>query len=148
MSSKIPDTQLKGNEEAAIHDPPSSITSENNRRSKKKRITKIHSTTPGGPTNRCTPTSDHSEATISHHNCHSHAWNAPPPGGTRAIRHFEAIFDFIFDGVNDIQYQRLYRSKHKQTTAGQRQKVGGSFHSGVGHFVGDCHPISEYMDQT
>ena len=47
--------------------------------------------------------------------------------------HFEAVFDFIFDKANDMQYQCLYRSKNKQTPAGRRQKVGGSFHSGVGH---------------
>ena len=35
-----------GNEEAAIHDPPLSATSEYNRKSKKKRITNNHSPTP------------------------------------------------------------------------------------------------------
>ena len=39
----------KGNEEAAIHNPPLSVTSKHNRESKKRRITKNHSPTPTDP---------------------------------------------------------------------------------------------------
>ena len=116
----------KGNEEAAIHDPPLSATSEYNRKSKKGESRKI-TRPPDKPTNRCTRTSDRSgPAYLPPHNLRLpparslqyFASEAPPPECSRAIRHSEAIFDPLFDRVNDQQYQCLCCSKNQRMPAG------------------------------